>query len=213
MAVLRIWSDLRCPWAYIATVRLHRMRDHLSAEEVIFEHRAYPLELTEGGLLSENAARAEMVAAAQLESSLFSLYDGTTWPTSYLMAFEAQKWGYALGQDLGERFDLALRRAFFLHGHNLSMRDVLLAVAETEQLSAEQLAAVLDDGRFRQAVMDDYQEAVSIGIEGSPQVLVPDGESHHNPGVSFRWARGLPIIEADHPSVYEDLIQLGAVEW
>jgi predicted DsbA family dithiol-disulfide isomerase len=189
------------------------MRDHLSADEVLFEHRAYPLELTEGGLKSEHAARAEMVAAAQLESTAFSSYENPTWPTSYLGAFEAQKWGYSLGQDIGERFDFALRKAFFLHGHNLSMRSEILAVAQIEQLSAERLSDALDDGRFRKAVMEDFSEATDLGIEGSPQVILSDGATHHNPGTTIRWERGFPIIESDHPSVYEELIQVSAVEW
>lgn len=213
MAALKVWSDLRCPWAYVATVRLHRMRDHLSADEVVLEHRAYPLELIENGLHSEQTARAEMVVAAQLESSIFSEYTNATWPTSYLMAFEAQKWGYSMGPDIGERFDLALRKAYFLHGHNLSMRDEILAVAEVEQLSADQLAGALDTGQFRTAVMADFNEAKEIGIEGSPQVILSDGTTSHNPGTTIRWERGIPIIEADHPSVYEELIQVSAVEW
>ncbi len=213
MAVLRIWSDLRCPWAYIATIRLHRMRDHLSADEVLFEHKAFPLELTEEGLRSEPSARAEMVAASRLESSAFSLYQRHDWPTSYLLAFEAQKWGYSLGQDIGERFDLALRRALFLHGHNLTLREEILGVAANEQLSSEQLAAALDDGRFRKSVIGDFEEGRSLDVEGSPHVYLPDGENHYNPGITVRWERGLPIIEADHPSVYEDIIQIGAVEW
>ncbi|MDF1594722.1 MAG: DsbA family protein [Acidimicrobiia bacterium] len=213
MAVLRIWSDLRCPWAYIATVRLHRMRDHLSADEVMFEHRAYPLELTESGLRSEQEARAELAVAAQLESSAFSLYDNPTWPTSYLTAFEAQKWGYSLSQEVGEQLDFALRKAFFMHGHDLSMRSEILTVARTEQLPVDQLTKALDDGHFRKAVMTDFEEATNIDIEGSPQVVLPDGATHHNPGTTIRWQRGLPIIESDHPSVYEELIQLGAVDW
>lgn len=213
MAVLRIWSDLRCPWAYIATIRLHRMRDHLSADEVLFDHRAYPLELTEAGLRSEASARAEMIVAARLESSAFSLYERHDWPTTYLQAFEAQKWGYSLGQDIGERFDLALRRALFLHGHNLTLRDEILEVAATEQLSSDQLAAALDDGRFRKAVIGDIEEGNALDVAGSPHLILSDGEAHHNPGITLRWERGIPIVEADHPSVYEDIIQISSVEW
>jgi len=213
MAVLRIWSDLRCPWAYVAMIRLHRMRDHLSADEVLFEQRAYPLELVEDGLRPEYQARAEIVTAAQLEPTGFSLYESPTWPTSYLLAFEAQKWGYELGQEVGERFDLALRRAFFLHGHDLSLRNELLAVAETEYLSSSQLSEALNDGRFRKAVITDFEEAVDQEIEGSPQVVLSDGSTHVNPGTTVRWERGIPVLEADHPSVYEELIQVSAVEW
>ncbi len=210
--MITIWSDLRCPWAYVAVIRLHRMRDHLRADRVEFEHRAYPLELADRSRLDGRRMTGEIVALAQLEPTAFSSYPNESWPTTYLPAFEAQKWGFSLGQDIGERFDLALRRAFFLHGHNLSLRHEILAVADAEGLGSDQLAAALDDGRFRKAVMADYVEATDLAIEGSPQVVLPDGTTHLNPGIGYRVSRGIPIIESDHPSVYEELIQVAAIE-
>jgi predicted DsbA family dithiol-disulfide isomerase len=188
------------------------MRDHLGADHLVFDLRSYPRELVAGQPITAETAKREVVALAQLEPTAFSALRSETWPTSNLPAFEAQKWGFSQGQEIGESFDLALRRAVFLHGHNLAVRSELLAVAELEGLMADQLGTALDDGRFRKAVIADRDEALAHGIVGSPQVVLPDGTSHHNPGITYREERGIPIIVSDHPSVYEELVQVGTVE-
>jgi len=210
--MITFWSDIHCPWAYVAIIRLHRMRDHLGANPLTFDLRSYPRELAGGEKINAEITQREVVALAQLEPTAFSALPGEAWPSTNLPAFEAQKWGFSLGQEIGEAFDLALRRAVFLHGHNLSVRSELLAVAETEGLMADQLGAALDDGRFRKAVTADLDDALAQGVEGSPQVVLPDGTTHHNPGITYRRERGIPIIVSDHPSVYEDLVQVATVE-
>jgi predicted DsbA family dithiol-disulfide isomerase len=210
--MITIWSDIHCPWAYVALLRLHRMRDHLGADQLIFDLRSYPRELVAGNEISAEAAQREVVALAQLEPTAFSALQSEAWPTSNLAAFEAQKWGFSQGQEIGESFDLALRRAVFLHGHNLGVRTELLAVSDLEGLMTDQLGSALDDGRFRKAVITDLNEAIDQAIIGSPQVVLPDGTSHHNPGITYREERGIPIIVSDHPSVYEELVQVGTVE-
>jgi len=210
--MITVWSDIHCPWAYVALLRLHRMRDHLGADRLIFDLRAFPRELDGAHDTSALTAQREVVALAQLEPTAFSALGGESWPTSNLAAFEAQKWGFSLGQEIGESFDLALRRAVFLHGHNLGVRAELLSVANTEGLTADQLAAALDDGRFRKAVVADFHDAQAQGISGSPWFVLPDGTAHHNPGITVRMERGIPVILGDHPSVYEELIQVATVE-
>jgi len=210
--MITIWSDIHCPWAYVALLRLHRMRDHLGADHLIFDLRSYPRELAAGDEINAEDAKRQVVALAQLEPTAFSALESQAWPTTNLPAFEAQKWGFSQGQEIGESFDLALRRSVFLHGHILSVRSELLAVAELEGLMADQLGAALDDGRFRKAVIADLEDARAQGVTGSPHVVLPDGTAHHNPGITYRYERGIPIIISDHPSVYEELIQVGTVE-
>jgi predicted DsbA family dithiol-disulfide isomerase len=210
--MITIWSDIHCPWAYVALLRLHRMRDYLGADRLVFDLRSYPRELAGGEKIKAETTQLEVVALAQLEPTAFSALPDRAWPTSNLPAWEAQKWGFSMGQETGESFDLALRRAVFLHGHNLSVRSELLAVAETEGLVADQLGVALDDGRFRKAVSADLDDALSQAVVGSPHIVLPDGTAHHNPGITYRVERGIPIIISDHPSVYEELIQVGTVE-
>lgn len=207
MPMVTLWSDLHCPWSYVALLRFHRTRDRLGADEVALDSRIWPLELVNRRAVPERVVRNEMAVLAQLEPSAFSDYQGDSWPSTFFPAFEAQKWGYSMGQEIGERFDLALRRAFFLHSRDLSLRHELLAVAEAEGLSPDPLAGALDEGRFRKEVMTDFQESADLPIEGSPQFFLPDGRVVHNPGITKQVVRGLPVIEADHPSVYEDLIE------
>jgi predicted DsbA family dithiol-disulfide isomerase len=186
------------------------MRDHLGADQLIFDLRSYQRQPV--GENDAETVKREVVALAQLEPTAFSALRSEAWPTNNMAAHEAQKWGLSQGQEIGESFDIALRRAVFLHGHNLGVRSELLAVAELEGLNADQLAAALDDGRFRRAVVADFEDALAQGIPGSPQVVLPDGTSHHNPGISHRTERGIPIITSDHPSVYEELVQVGTIE-
>ncbi len=212
MTAITIWSDITCPWAYVAAIRLHRLRDHLDATELDFDFRARPYELTEDPVPSAARVRNEVAALAQVESSAFSSYDGSDWPGSSLPAFEAQKWGFSLGQDTGERFDFALRRAFFLHSRNIGARHHLQAVAEGEGLDPANLGEALDTAAHRKAVIADARDAEALVVAGSPQVDLPDGTSHLNPGITVRWVRGIPVIEGDHPSVYEEIVRVGAMD-
>ncbi len=210
--MLTLWSDLLDPWAYVVVLRLHRARDRLGISELDFELRACPAELHSGEPARGSQVRSDVGALVQLESAAFSAYSGGAWPTSSLPAFEAQKWGFELGQDVGERFDLALRRALFLHSHNLGRRADLLAVAATEGLDADGLAAALDDGRHRAAITADVAAAREADVEDTPLLVLPDGAGHLNPGVTHRRVRGLAIIDSDHPSVYEEIVRVAAIE-
>jgi predicted DsbA family dithiol-disulfide isomerase len=212
MSTITVWADIGCPWAYVTVLRLHSIRDHLNANRVEFDVRALPLEFVDGDAPSPARRRYEMAALAQHEHTAFSAYQKRMWPTTLLPAFEAQKWGYSMGQDVGEQFDLAIRRGLFLHFHNISMRHELLAIAETERLEPNSLAAALDDGRFRKAVTADFEAAKGANITESPTVVLGDGEVHVNPGMSVEWLRDIPIITADHPSVYEEIIRTAGLE-
>ncbi|NOY54799.1 MAG: hypothetical protein GXP34_02310 [Actinobacteria bacterium] len=205
MAVITVWSDMLCPWGYVAGLRLRKMRDQLGADSVSFDFRAWPLDVTHRPPTTSRR-RAEIVALAQREPSAFTLYEGAI-PVSSVLASEAQKWGYSYGQEVGEHFDLAIRRSFFLHSRNLGIRDELLAVAQTEGLDDGALASALDSGEFRPAITADIREGREIPVGASPTVVLPDGTVLSNPGFEVTRLREIPIITADHPSIYEDLLQ------
>lgn len=212
MSIITIWADIGCPWSYVAALRLHRMRQHMNAEKVDFDFRALPLEIIDSEAPSPARRRYEMAALAQREHKAFSAYQRRMWPTTLLPAFEAQKWGYSVGQDVGERFDLALRRGLFLHSHNLSMRHELIAIAESENLDGDSLAAALDSGRFRSEVTADLGQAHEEGVTTAPTVVLSDGEVHENPGMTVEWVRDMPIIITDHPSVFEEIIRTASLD-
>jgi predicted DsbA family dithiol-disulfide isomerase len=208
MAVITVWSDMCCAWSYVTGIRLRKMRDDLGATSVSFDFRAWPLDVT---LRARPATRvrAEIVALAQHEPSAFTLYEGEP-PTSSVLASEAQKWGYSYGEDVGEHFDLALRRAMFLHSRNVGVLSELVAIADTEGLEASALEDALVTGRYRNAVNDDIEAGRELPVEGSPTLLLSDGTVYSNPGFEVNRVREIPIIVTDHPAVLEDLIRRAA---
>ncbi len=111
-----------------------------------------------------------------------------------------------------EDLDLALRRAFFLEHRNLSLRTVLFEVAAAvASVDAAALRDAYDSGRTRRVVLREYDEVTRRGIEGSPEVYLPDGERVHNPGFAKRWVHGIPHILSEDRAVYERLLRAAAV--
>jgi predicted DsbA family dithiol-disulfide isomerase len=204
MAVITVWSDMFCPWGYVTGLRLRKIRDELGVD-VAFDFRTWPLDVA---FKPQPASRvkAEIVALAQHEPNAFTLYQGDL-PTSSVLASEAQKWGYSYGDEVGESFDLAIRRALFLHSRNVGLQSELLAVATTEGLDAGALAGALSSGRFRSAVDADIREGRELPVEGSPTVVLPDGTVASNPAFEVNRVREIPIIVGDHPSAIADLLQ------
>lgn len=205
MPVITVWSEIYCPFAYLMMSRLVEAVES-SDQRIEIQSRAWPLELKNEKPFPAETVAAEIPALAQYEPDAFARPSGD-WPTTFLPAFEAVKWAYSLGTSEGVALDLAVRRAFFRDGANVSYRHVLLDVAEVQGLDRDGLAGALDSGRFRAAVMNDYAEAEKIGVKGSPTVILPDGASMVNPGMKIDWVRGLPIIVADDRLVYTELVR------
>lgn len=205
MAVITVWSDMFCPWGYVIGLRLRRVRDQLHADSVSFDFRAWPLDVTHRPQQG-NRVRAEIVALAQHEPSAFTLYENAI-PTSSMLASEAQKWGYGYGEEIGEHFDLAIRRAMFLHSRNLGLHSELLEVARTEGLDADALSEALSTGKYRADVNSDIEAGHRLPVEGSPTVLLSDGRVFANPGFEINRVREIPVITSDRIQVIEDLVQ------
>ncbi len=59
-------------------------------------------------------------------------------------------------------------------------------------------------------MMADYR-AHADEVRGSPHFFLADGSDVHNPGIGLHWAdAGYPVVDADDPGVYEDLVRRAA---
>lgn len=206
-AVLEIASDIHCPWAHVCVVRLLRTRDALGLD-VVLRHLYWPLELVNRRGAPRHILDAEIPVLAQVEPDEFAAWRGPEWPSTFLPAFELVKAAEEQGLAVAERLDLALRRAFFLEHRNLSLRTVLFEVARgLRDLDLDALQEAYDSGRTRRVVLREYEEVCRRGIQGSPEVYLPDGRRIHNPGFRKQWHRGIPRILSEDPSVYEPLLR------
>jgi predicted DsbA family dithiol-disulfide isomerase len=211
-STITVWSDIGCPWAHVAVARLHRARAALGLDErVRFDHRPFPLELINEQPTPWRTLAGEIpVLHAMDPEAGWQVWKAppSEWPVTTLPALEAVQAAKAQSPAAAEELDLALRRALFAESRCISMRHVVVDVARRcPEVDADAVAAALDDGRARRAVVDAWQAADGEGVKGSPHLFLPDGTDAHNPGVTSKMIDGMPIVERDDPSVYEDLLR------
>ncbi len=202
---IEIWSDIHCPWALIALHRLRQARDRLGAE-VTFVPRAWPLEWVNQHGTPHDIVTTEVAALASHEPDLFNRYSEDSWPSTFLPAFElvaaAARTG---GAGLAEHVDYALRLAFFRDSANVSIEAGLrhaLDIARTHEpdCPADAIMSVWRTANVRADVVADFEQSRQVAIQGSPQVVWPDGSTTHNPGMSDHyWRGGLLRINSTDP--------------
>lgn len=211
-----VYSDLSCSFAHLAVHRLHEARTRLRLDgRVWLDHRAFPLELFNRNINERPGVDSEVSVVGALDPAAgWRLWQGPDWtyPVTMLPPLEAVQAAKAQGWDASEQLDRALRQALWGAGACVSMRHVILDVAaSTEAVDVDRLAADLDSGRFRPAVMEQFESARDGRVVCSPHVFLADGTNAANPGIDVRWVNGgfgvgFPVIDADDPAVYDGLL-------
>jgi predicted DsbA family dithiol-disulfide isomerase len=213
-----VFSDVGCPWAHLAVHRLLVARHRLGLDdEVVLDHRAFPLEVFNRRPTPRLVLSAEVPVVGGLDPDAgWQVWQGdlATWPVTTLLALEAVQAAKEQGLAASERLDRALRVAFFGQSRCISMRHVVLEVADACGVDAEALREALDEGRARRTVFEQCQSAEDGDVKGSPHVFLPDGSDAHNPGIEMEWVgehgAGFPVIGKDDPRVYDDLVSRAA---
>jgi predicted DsbA family dithiol-disulfide isomerase len=207
-AVVTIWSDLHCPWAYVAVTRLRRAREALAAD-VVFDQRPWPLEWVNEHGTPRSTLAAEVPVLATLEPDLFARYDNPSWPSTFLPAFELVAAARRVGGIVAaEAVDYAVRQGFFKRSGDVSIRSELARAAE-EALggAAQEVLGAWHREPVRADVLEDYERSRDLDIQGSPTVCWPDGAVDHNPGFAgVEWRDGLPHPRGNDPDAVRDLL-------
>jgi predicted DsbA family dithiol-disulfide isomerase len=209
--VLTVFSDLHCPWAYVFSIRLRRARAGVGEPPVAW--RCWPLELVNQRGTPWQTLSQEIPVLTQLEPDHFAAPRRETWPSTMLPAMEALKVAGELGgPEAADHFDQAARRAFFLDRRDLSLRPTLADLAAESGLDRTRFLDAFDGGGHRRSVVADWQEGRRRGVQGSPQVFLPDGTAHFNPGIGkIDWVRGIPVpSEVDESAIAKLLDQAAA---
>jgi len=215
-----VYSDLNCSFAHLAMHRLHEARHRLGlVGRIWFDHRAFPLELFNGSVNDRPGVDSEIsVVGALAPAAGWRLWRSPDWtyPVTTLPAMEAVQAAKAQGWLASEALARGLRRAFWADSRCISMRHVILDVAaETSVVEVNELAAALDSGSARSAVMAQFESARAGRVRCSPHVFLHDGMNSANPGITVRWVNGdfgvgFPVIDADDPTVYDPLLRRAA---
>jgi predicted DsbA family dithiol-disulfide isomerase len=168
MPVLEVFADVCCPFTHVGLRRFVEQRSNRARPDVVLRVRAWPLELVNGTPLDPAFVAEEVEELrAQVAADLFVGFDQGAFPASSLPAMALAAAAYEHSDAAGERVSLALRRALFDEGHDVSDPAVLAQVATEAGLDLPQEP---DDTSIRA----DWAEGVERGVQGSPHFFVSD---------------------------------------
>ena len=71
----------------------------------------------------------------------------------------------------GDAFRRAVYRAYFVDTLNIGSTDVLCGLADASGIASQDLRAALDEGRYRDRVLEQFDYARSVGITGVPSYV------------------------------------------
>jgi predicted DsbA family dithiol-disulfide isomerase len=212
---IMIFSDLTCPFAHVAIHRLFTVRQRLGLESAVrLDHHAFPIELLNESPGTRHGSDSEIPALGPLEPEAgWQLWQGPDYhyPSSVLLAFEAVQAVKAQSLEISERFDRAVRHAFWAESRPIQTHHELLTIAQqVDGVDVAMLDDALRSGSHRRAVFDDLETVRSGTVRMSPHLFLPDGTDVTNPGIDVRWqgewAKGFPVVERDDARVYDELL-------
>ena len=193
---IAMYADLACPYAYVSAYRLRKLREEYRGT-IIIEHKSLALEYVNREPTPKTLLDSELPLLVQEEPDIpYRPWQRpeSEWPVTMWPAFEAVKCAERQSLALADDLDWAIRVAFFAQSRCISLRHVLLELAQQVGLDMELMAFDFDRGVTKYQVLQEAQEGWErLRVEGSPTFVLPSGK--HISDV------GLPeiTVDAHHP--------------
>lgn len=167
-APIEVFADIGCPFAYVGIKRLVEYRDRLGRNDFPIRVRAWPLEVVNNKPWDREFVAEEIeVIRAAVAPELFTNFDATVFPTSFMPALALAAAANRVSDPIGEAVSLDLRTLLFEQGADLGDIDVLRSVAGR--------FGVTFDPSDTSDVLADHGEGMSRGVIGSPHFFTSTG--------------------------------------
>jgi predicted DsbA family dithiol-disulfide isomerase len=179
---IEIWSDIACPYCYIAMVRLHNAVQSFEYKDVVtVAAKSFELEpeiSVDGGESQHEAVmrkyRQSAFGAQQVldqagyaaKTSGISINWDQVITTNSFDAHRLIKFAATHGK--AREMEERLYSAYFTDGKHIADRQTLTELAAELGLDAK---VALEDGSFSEAVRRDEQEARTLGVHAVPYLL------------------------------------------
>ncbi|KKD09196.1 DsbA family oxidoreductase [Streptomyces sp. WM6386] len=184
---VEIWSEITCPWCGLGSHRLDRAVERFEhGDEVEVIHRSFPISdsFAVGSTVSvrEATLRKYGLADASLETttrqiegmaeqeglSPYRVLDNQVGNTRLAHEFLA----HASAEGKNRVAWDGVFRAYFGQARPVFGLDDLLDLADEFGLEREKTRRVLTEGRYRQQVQDELEQAQQLGATGAPFIVV-----------------------------------------
>jgi predicted DsbA family dithiol-disulfide isomerase len=207
------FSDVLCVWAFFAELRIAEVR-RAFGEQVEFEYRFCPVFGDVPGKIAASWQSrggyegfgdhvhhsAQAFPEVTLHPDLWRKVRPASSASPHLF-LKAVQLAEKEGKCASGTFERALglmRKAFFIRGFDIARRDVQLGVGAEAGAEGAQVLGYLEDGRAHAALSADYKEAESLGVKGSPTMILNEGRQKLFGNVGYR------IIEANVQELLRD---------
>ena len=191
---VQIWSDVMCPWCAIGYAQYEKALREIG-DELAVETRFMPFELNpdlppEGKDQQKYLAevyRRSPEETAQMRKRLMDAAERAGFPMQWsgegeepaammwntFAAHELLRWALVdQGPEAQARLKQALFRAHFQQRRNVSDREVLLDIAESEGFDRAAAAVALDDEALAIATRVEEKRGLEMGINSVPSFIV-----------------------------------------
>jgi predicted DsbA family dithiol-disulfide isomerase len=176
-ARLLVWSDYVCPFCYLEAPVLEQVRANYG-DRIAIDWRAFELRPEPAPTLDPDGEYLHRVWGQSVypmaEQRGMTLRLPPVQPRSR-KAHEAA--AYTRSQGRFDAMHTAIFRAFFEDGFDIGRDSVLIDVGRSVGLDGKELAEALREGRYTALVLDDQQQAQSLGLSGVPATIVVPDES------------------------------------
>ncbi|MGC4932366.1 DsbA family oxidoreductase [Gordonia sp. DT30] len=182
--VIEVWSDLGCPWCYLAKHRLQTaIEQRPDADRFKVVMRSFELnpaapkrpEAIEKAFISTHGGTATQFLAAERQMQSIARKEGLEFTLDRLSAntFDLHRVvQYANDEGLGFEFFSAVQDGFFVGTLNPYDSDALAAVAESVGLDGGRVRAILAGDEYAKRVRADRAKGLELGATGVPFVVL-----------------------------------------
>jgi predicted DsbA family dithiol-disulfide isomerase len=174
---LEIFSDYVCPWCYLNTGRIEKLKQSHDVRVKFVHFPLHPETPAEGMTLEQLfGARGDMDMRRRRNAEMKERMDAEglhygerTHTYNSRLAQELAVW--ADTQPGGEAIHDLLFKAYFVDNRNIGDADVLVDVAGKARLDAAEARKVIEERRFKREVDENWERSRAYGITGVPTVV------------------------------------------
>ncbi len=190
------YSDVLCVWAWIAQRRidelLHQLSDRINIRYHymdVFGDVADKMEKqwqSRGGFcgFAEHVRHsAENFEHAEINPKLWVEVRPRSSAPCHLMTKAVEA---ACGWQCAQQYALNLRKAFFCEAQDIGDWNVLKTLVQQQALDLPLIETELNNGTAMAALMNDYQNAKTEGLKGSPSYVLDNGRQILFGNVGYR---------------------------
>ncbi len=197
-----VYFDYYWPWCYIAAVRLNRLEDELK-ESLAVSWKSYLIREEGVTVFDEYIASHFARANEQEEAITFNPWRSGPYPTWGMPALKASKAAALQGKEKWDRFHLAVMKAFYTDGRDISNEQILEKVAEEEGLIAKEFSREFKNPKWEHIIYSETKEAKErLGIRSIPAVVVNN-----------RYLVEGTVSVSHYKGVIEEVITSSGKEW